>query len=230
MDIDALAAPGTVAVDEAGAYGSDSREPDNTIDQRVGDIAWHAVAGLRHQRRQRGRALNQIVIGRFGGIGPVLAEAEHARIDQPRVDFRHHVVAELQPRHRLRTHVVNQHVGGLDQPQHGVAPRRILQVEADRALVAVGVEEYRPHSGMARRPDLPRDVTIERFHLDDVGAVITEHLGGIGPHQHGRHVDDLDALKWSHSGSRKGRTFSAALLLLGPSNGRASSRSRVPGV
>src|SRR5215207_7701133 len=51
---------------------------------------------------------------------------------------------------------------------------------------------------MAGRPDLPRHVAIVRFHLDDIGAVVAEHLGGIGPHQHGRHVDDLDAFQWSH--------------------------------
>jgi hypothetical protein len=47
---------------------------------------------------------------------------------------------------------------------------------------------------MTGRPDLPRHVAVERFYLDHVGAVVAEHLGGIGPHQHGRHVDDLDAL------------------------------------
>ena len=51
---------------------------------------------------------------------------------------------------------------------------------------------------MARRPDLPRHVAVGRLDLDDVGAEVAERLGGIRPHQHGRHVDDLDALKWSH--------------------------------
>ena len=213
-DIDALAAAGAVAIDQAGADRAHRREPDDAVDQRVRHIARHAVGGLRHQRRQRGGALDQIVIGGLCRIGPVLPEAEHAGIDQARVDLRHHVVAELQPRHRLRAHIVDQHVGGLDQPQHGVAPGRLLQVEADRALVAVGVEEHRPHAGMPRRPDLPRDVAVVRFHLDDVGAVIAEHLGGIGPHQHGRHVDDLDAFQWSHGSAAP--VCGLRLLVVGP--------------
>jgi len=62
------------------------------------------------------------------------------------------------------------------------------------------------------------------FHLDDVGAVIAEHLGGIGTHQHGRHVDDLDALQRSH-----GR-ISLPDVVVAASNGRFSGRSRVPRV
>src|SRR6516225_5938570 len=58
--------------------------------------------------RQRGRALDQVVIGGFCGIRPVLAEAEHAGIDQARIDLGEHVVAELQSRHRLRAHIVDQ--------------------------------------------------------------------------------------------------------------------------
>src|ERR1700704_1733226 len=51
---------------------------------------------------------------------------------------------------------------------------------------------------MACRADQPRYVAVERLDLDDVSAVIAEHLGRIGPHQHGRHVYDLDALERSH--------------------------------
>src|SRR5438128_4737099 len=80
---------------------------------------------------------------------------------------------------------------------------------------------------MTGRPDLPCHVAIERFHLDDVGAVIAEHLGGIGPHQHGRHVDDLDAFQWSHGSAPLPalRPYGLALLC-GPSNGRHLRRSR----
>ena len=197
-NVDALATPGAVAMHQAGADRTDSSQTHDAVDQRIRHIARHAVAGLRHQRGKRGGALDQIVISGLCRIGAVLTETEHAGIDQPRIDFRNHVVAELQPRHRLRPHVVDQHVGGRDQPQHGVAPGRLLQIEADRALAAVGVEEHRPHAGMPGRPDLPRHVAIRCLDLDDVGAVVAEHLGGIGPHQHGRHVDDLDALEWSH--------------------------------
>jgi hypothetical protein len=145
---------------------------------------------------------NQVVVGGLRGIGAVLAEAEHAGIDQARVDLRYDVIAEIEPRHRLRPHVVNQHVRGFDQPQHGFPSRRLLQVEADRALVAIGVQKHRPHTGMPERADQTGNVALERLHLDDIGAVVAEHLGRIGPHQHGRHVDDLDALQRAHDDVR----------------------------
>src|ERR1700676_3440471 len=72
---------------------------------------------------------------------------------------------------------------------------------------------------MPRRADQARDVTVERFNLDDVGAVIAEHLGGIGPHQHRRHVDDPDALQRSH-GDARSRSVSWS------TNGSTSARSR----
>ncbi|MGY4369943.1 hypothetical protein ACVW1A_006008 [Bradyrhizobium sp. LB1.3] len=197
-DVDALAASGAVAVHEAGADRADGGEADNAIDQRVRHIARHAVTGLRHQRRQRGRALDQIVIGGLCGIRPVLTEAEHASIDQMRIDLGHNVIAELEPCHRLRTDVVDEHIGVLQQPQHGLAAGGLLQIETDRALAAVGVEEHRAHAGVTHRADQAGDVAVERFHLDDVSTVVAEHLGRIGPHQHGCHVDDLDALQGPH--------------------------------
>ena len=182
----------------ARADRADRVQADDAVDQRVRDIARHAVAGPRHQRRQRGRALDQIVIGGLRRIGTILAEAEHAGIDQARIDLGHHVVAEVEPRHRLRAHVIDQHVGGGDQPQRRVASGRLFQIERERALAAIGVEEHRPHAGMAGRADQAGDVAVERLDLDDFGAVIAEHLGGVGPHQHGGHVDDLDAPQRSH--------------------------------
>src|SRR6202000_1740610 len=89
---------------------------------------------------------------------------------------------------------------------------------------AVGVEEHRPHAGMARGTNQPRHVAIERFHLDDISAVIAEHLGRIGPHQHGRHVDDPDALQWTHG------VFHSRFVFVGPRNGSMTPRSRVMGV
>jgi len=56
---------------------------------------------------------------------------------------------------------------------------------------------------------------------DENAAIIAEHLGGIGPHQHGGHVDDLDALQWAHWSSR----ILAEIFLLGPTNGSRYARA-----
>src|ERR1700722_15582742 len=83
---------------------------------------------------------------------------------------------------------------------------------------------------MPRRADQARDIAVERFDLDDVGAVIAEHLGGIGPHQHGRHVDDLDALEWSHGAASLPMRALFRAVISGPSNGSPKGRSRLPAV
>jgi hypothetical protein len=82
--------------------------------------------------------------------------------------------------------------------RRSIAACRLFQIEADAALAAVGIEEHRAHAGVTGRADQPRHVAICGFDLDDIGAVIAEHLGRVRAHQHGRHVDDLDALQWSH--------------------------------
>lgn len=48
---------------------------------------------------------------------------------------------------------------------------------------------------MQDRPDLPRDVAAGRFHLDHIRAHVAQRLGGIGPHQNGRDIDDADAVQ-----------------------------------
>jgi hypothetical protein len=109
----------------------DRRQTDDTIDQCIGDVARNAIAGLRHQGRQCGRALDQIVISGLGRIGTVLAEAEHAGINQARIDPGDDIVAELKPRHCLGSHIVDQHIGGCDQAEDHVAARGLFQVERD---------------------------------------------------------------------------------------------------
>src|SRR5689334_23584452 len=72
-NVDALAAPGTVAMYETRTNCADGGQAHDAVDQRVRHITRRAVGRLRHQRRQSRRSLDQIVISRFRGIGPVLA-------------------------------------------------------------------------------------------------------------------------------------------------------------
>src|SRR3546814_9350691 len=62
-------------------------------------------------------------------------------------------------------------------------------------LAAVGVHENRTHIRMAPRTEAPDQVALRRLDLDDIGPHISEHDGGIGPHQHGGQVDDANTLK-----------------------------------
>ena len=52
---------------------------------------------------------------------------------------------------------------------------------------------------MPARADLADDVAFERLDLDDVGAHVAELQGRIGPHEHGRHIQDAQTIQWAHS-------------------------------
>ena len=112
-------------------------DADDAIGERERHVARLPSAGLRDGCRQRADALNEIVVSRLAGIGAVVAVADQADIDQPRVDLAHVVFAELEPAHRRETRVVNKNVGPLAEPQQRCSRCRLFEVENDAALVAI---------------------------------------------------------------------------------------------
>lgn len=181
--------------------GVDHHQPDDAVGDGDGDVAWRAVAGGREQSRNRRRALDQIIIGGFGGIGAGLAVAERADIDDGGIDRGQRLVVEAEPRHRLRAHIVDQRVGALGQSQQRVAPLRLFEIEHDAALAAIGIEKHSAHAGRAAGTDLPNDVALGAFDLDDIGAHVRQHLGAVGAHQHRGQVENGEAGKRSHGAS-----------------------------
>ena len=157
-------------------------------DHLHGDQADHLVSNHhRHEARlahcavmQRGHAagtLDDGVVGRLLAITAILAESEHAAVDDFRIDLAHFFVRQLQPRHRRRPHVPHQHVGFFDQfHQRGVSAG-VFQVEHDRAFVAVQVQELGAH---ARRHRLAVHVAYQvaglGFDLDHFRTVVGEDL------------------------------------------------------
>jgi hypothetical protein len=71
-------------------------------------------------------ALDQVIIGRATGVGPVLAVAVHTAPDNARIDRRHALVVQSEPSDGGRTQVVDKDVGAFDQvPHRGRALRRL---------------------------------------------------------------------------------------------------------
>ncbi|MNN48893.1 hypothetical protein D3C81_1633930 [compost metagenome] len=120
-----------------------------------------------------------------------MREAEHAHIDQPRVDRGQGFVIQPQPLHGLRPDVVGEHVGVLDQPQQRLPSLGRFQVQHDAALVAVQPEEERAHPVIAARADGAGAVAAGGFYLDHVGAKVAEHLRGRRAHEYGGDVHHL---------------------------------------
>ena len=143
----------------------------------------HAAAAALHIRHDR-HALNDIIIGRALGVRSLLAKADQRHIDQLRVGIPAVVIPQAQSFHRRRPHRCHQHIRRLHQFQQRIPARRVFQVQQDRALVAVGVEEKRTHARIAQRPQPPRNISAGRFDLDHIGAVIPQDLRPIRAETH----------------------------------------------
>ncbi|MNC17418.1 hypothetical protein D3C75_652970 [compost metagenome] len=140
--------------------------------------------------RQAGHHLHHLV-QRQAVVVRAAEEAFVRGIDQPRVALAQRCVVQAQLVHTPRLEVLDEHVGGVDQLQHGVAAFRRFDIDGDALLVAVeGAEEARPRAQQAARA-----VTAQGFDLDHFGAKVTEDHAAGRPHDHVRNLDDTDAVQ-----------------------------------
>ena len=131
------------------------------------------------ERRDPRGTLDDRIVGGLTAITPVLAEAEHATVDHLRIDRLHVVVRKLHARHRVRPHVPDEHVRLRGELHQRVVAGCLLQVEHDRALVPVQMQELRAHAGRnAEAADRASEIPARAFDLDHIGAVVGENLCG----------------------------------------------------
>jgi hypothetical protein len=143
---------------------------------------------------QPGHRLHSGVVAGQAAIGTVIAEAGDVAIDQLReLRLEHLLVADAPFLERAGLEVVDQDVGGLEQAQQHLAPLGLGEVERRHALVAVHADEVRRGAVAERRAPVAHLVALRRLDLDDVGAVVGEHLRAVGPAEHAGQVDDADA-------------------------------------
>src|SRR6185295_1064250 len=108
-----------------------------------------------------------------------------------------------------RSEVLGEHVGAVDEPHQHRLPARVLEIQGDRALVAVVVEIVRRHAA-APVGDVAGEIALEALDLDDVGPLVGEEHGGRGAGNDARQVDYADAVQWSWHGtsySAAGRSY-----------------------
>ena len=105
-------------------------------------------------------------------------------------------MVEAGARQPLGPHVAHEHVGLADQAEQGVEALRLLDVEADRALVAVEVDEFARHAGIAAALGHgAQQIAARRLDLDHVGAVVGQRAAADRPDHDRRHVDDADSVE-----------------------------------
>ena len=167
---------GVVAAREVGDRDADAHRP---LARQPGD------------RHQAAHALRDLVEARPVGVGPVLAEARQAHVDEARVDLAQGLVVDAEPVLHVGPVVLDQHVGGRRQLlEDGDALGR-LEVERDAALVAVQVEEV--GAVRATPPIASSSPLLRHLDLDDVGAPIGEMPRRRRPGARARQVDHLEA-------------------------------------
>jgi hypothetical protein len=122
-------------------------------------------------------------------------EALEGQVDDAGMHAREHVVAQAEALDGAVGEVVDDHVRARDQAQEeGPAVRRALQIDRDRALVAVQEVEV----GRGARRHAPRLVALAgSLHLDHVGA----QVGQEQPRRRAR--DDVAELEDAHACERK---------------------------
>src|SRR5580704_5749706 len=155
-----------------------------------GDAGPHRPAA-RHagDPHQAAHALGNLVEARALGIGTVLAEARDRAQHDARIHFLQALVVDAQSELHVGAVILDHHVGLLDQLHEDGLAVRLLQVERDRALVAVQVLEVRP---MARPAHIHIAGARRHLDLDAVGAPVGEiaHGGRAGAHprqiEHGK--------------------------------------------
>ena len=141
--------------------------------------------------------LGKHVLAPLVHIRALQAEAGADRIDDARIEAAQIIVAEAHALHHAGAEIAHDHVCGLHQTQCRLSVRFRFQVQGDAALVAVQAGEDRVVAAVRVLAHAPaREVAgADALDLDDVGAVVAQHLGTARPHHHLGKVQNADALQ-----------------------------------
>jgi hypothetical protein len=102
-------------------------------------------------------------------------------------------LVEAEPFEHAGPEILDQHVGARKQRvQDGLGPG-LPEIDAQRALVAVGGREIAADVGRERRRAVAQAITLGALHLDHVGAEIAEQLRAKRPREDAPQIDDADA-------------------------------------
>jgi hypothetical protein len=172
------------------------------------------VAGDAHDAAHRLR--DQVEAGPFRP-GPGLAEARDAGINEARVAGAERRVVDPEARRDARPIVLDDDVGAGGEPAEELETGGALQVQRDRALVAVHVDEAEAVVALQLEAHrLARLVAaVRRFDLDHVGAHVAEQHAAEGPGHHLAEVENAEPAE------REGRRLLARCGLAGSGAVRA---------
>jgi hypothetical protein len=129
----------------------------------------------------------------------VVPVARDGRVDETGVVPAERLVGEAEPRQGPGAEVLEEDVGPAGQPAHQGLPIGVLQVDRDRALVAVGGQEVGRLPGHEGRAVAARVVAaVGLLHLEDARPEVREEHGGEGAGHDAGEVEDGDVVERKH--------------------------------
>jgi hypothetical protein len=116
-------------------------------------------------------------------------------VDDRRLERADVVVTETQAVHHAGPVVLDDDIGGLDERAGLLDIAGILQIERDRALVAIERGEVLAVAVGDGRPRAQRIAALRMLDLDDIGAHVRQQHAAIRPGGDVAKLDDPDSLK-----------------------------------
>ncbi len=178
-----------LALEEGDGHAICGEDAAAEIGDRDAD-AQRTVPRQSRDRHEPAHALRDLVEAGTIGVGSGLAETGDAGVDQARIDLRERRVVDAEAVLHVGPEVLEQHVGLLRELLQHRDALGLLQVQRDRALVAVRVLVVGAFLAAQR---VVAAHVLGHLHLDHVGAPVGELARGGGARAHLRHVDHAEA-------------------------------------
>ena len=159
---------------------------------------------MRPLKTEHARAREVVdVVPRSSFEGPILAVSRECAEDQARVLLEQRRVRQPEPIEHARAELLEQHVVSTHEVQQRSASLGLLEVDADRALVAVEREEHRARrhgAGLLHRRHVTQIVAaFEVLHLVHACAQIGKNEGREGSWKQSTQIENADFVKCAHS-------------------------------
>ena len=191
---DVLRLAGALAGEKGARHGLRGGDAGQLVRQDGANQARARFVGAPLHAGQAGKRLDQRVVNRLVGVRAGLPKAAHGNVDDVFLGGADVRFVQPQASHHAGAVVLHEHIRGPRQAQQHFAPRRRSRVHAQRALVAVVVQEHRIEllgAGAAAAREIP---AAGALHLDHVGALVAKDHRTVRAGDDAGEVDDANAV------------------------------------
>src|SRR5450631_2932032 len=173
--IDELATPAGHTLMQRQKNPDDRIEASCEVDHGYSDPGRRPVRIPVDTHKPRHRLYNRVVAWQAAKRA-IRTEPRNTAVDQPREALCKVLLPNSPPFQRAYLEVLDKHICRLEQPEEGITPRFLIEIENNSALVAVDPDKVRGRITRERRPPCARVVTLRWFHLDYFRTVVAKNL------------------------------------------------------